>query len=817
VEYSSAIRLHSLCPKKDNNLMAFTYSGGIITQTGTDTNLAGLSGITGVNVITYGLLPFSVYDMGTNRLDIEGSLTIDPEANMFISNAPTGVFPNGALNVRNTGTLTLGVKTVVGTAVKYTQGTAFILAERGNLNTDASLIIEDGGTFNAYGAEIKMAGPTRCMNGSYLNIEDLTLTSIRQIVCQFRIEHNSASTTSRVSITNNGMTLNGRTSTDSARVTTLGAVAFPSSSFIFNFIRGQYQPAAGGYPDQVFLNFDNGNNVDGFDFAYAGSGGTNGTQYNGKLVDFRNVARRVRYTQANSKGGFSKTTKVVSFNLLTQLGGALSGVSYYSVDVNNGNRITFNGFDSTADIVYQGQNVGPALEVIPTIEFMAGESTTRFVDDRTNSDTLTFQFVSYLTNIAVNSPNLIGLKTLEIDVVNPDDTSITETTRATVDAYSTLDTPAKLYDRAKSYLVTNYLGEAEATLAKSGDTIDAKALNVIIDATATQTFLLSGNTLTIKASTFTGDMTTTGVITLANGAVFLGTRTDANGTVLPLRNISVTGLTAGSRLRVYNETTSTQIVNTVVSGTSYTATYAEGTGYSANDVLSLRIAKIDKLEAIASVVVSATGWTALISQDANPVYAAHGVNGATVTGITWDSGNMQFDFNETDNVINGPDIGAWYQYFITTEVGIAEAFGALVWPQINRLTNVTSKTAITWDNTKSTPLQINSAWVDRDDGASIIAATSNSIQINPPAVFVKDVANISAIKAKTDLLNFTGTDVKATLDGEEVVTDTASRNASKADLGTVETELGTIDISLQQRNVPIIEQPKKSNYGQSGF
>jgi hypothetical protein len=103
---------------------------------------------------------------------------------------------------------------------------------------------------------------------------------------------------------------------------------------------------------------------------------------------------------------------------------------------------------------------------------------------------------------------------------------------------------------------------------------------------------------------------------------------------------------------------------------------------------------------------------------------------------------MQFDFNETDNVINGPDIGAWYQYFITTEVGIAEAFGALVWPQINRLTNVTSKTAITWDNTKSTPLQINSAWVDRDDGASIIAATSNSIQINPPAVFVQGLSNI---------------------------------------------------------------------------
>ena len=320
-------------------------------------------------------------------------------------------------------------------------------------------------------------------------------------------------------------------------------------------------------------------------------------------------------------------------------------------------------------------------------------------------------------------------------------------------------------------------------------------------------------------------------------------------------SLAVSGLTAGSRLRIYNETTSAQVYNAVVSGTSYTANYIEGAGYSANDVLSLRVTKIDKLEAVSSVVVSATGWTALISQDSNPVYAAYGVNGATVTGISWDSGNMQFDFNETDNVINGPDIGAWYQYFITTEIGIAEAFGALIWPQINRLTNVTSKAAITWDNTKSTPLQINNAWVDRDDGASIIATASNSIQINPPAVFVttsggvagltpEQAAELTAVKTKTDLLNFTGTDVKATLDGEAVVTDTASRDASKAnvsglstfnpatdtvvtdtasrdaskaDLSTVEVDLGTIDTSLQQRSVPIIQRGSKRNYGQSGF
>ena len=249
--------------------------------------------------------------------------------------------------------------------------------------------------------------------------------------------------------------------------------------------------------------------------------------------------------------------------------------------------------------------------------------------------------------------------------------------------------------------------------------------------------------MVIDGCTYTGDATTTGLITLSNGAVFTGTRTDANGTILPLRNISVTGLSAGSRIRIYNETTSTEVYNAVVAGTSYAATYAEGTGYNVGDVLDLRVAKIDKIEFVTTVVATATGWSALVSQDNNAVYVEHGVDGSTVTGISWDSGNMQFDFNETDNVIQGPDIGAWYYYFITTEIGIAEAFQALVWPQINRITNVTGKIAITFDNVKATPLQINNLWVDRDDGASIIAAASDSIQINPDAVFVKSLDSIA--------------------------------------------------------------------------
>ena len=550
--------------------MAFSQVGSVITQTGTDTDLSGLSGLTGVSVISYSSR-YDIYNIGTNRLDIEGDLTINPENNMLISNAPTAAIPNMAVNVRANATLTLGVKTTVGTAVKYTTGTAMILTEPGTLNSDGSLHVEYDGTLEAFGATIQMAGPTRLRSGAYFTCEDLTLVNCRDASCQFRIEANNATDTARVSVTEHGMTLNGDTSNDSCRLTTTGKVAFPSNAFVFNFIRAQYQPGAGGYPPQVFLNFDNGNNVDAADFAYAGSGGSGGTAFNGNLVDFRNVARRLRYTLANSKGGFCKITKNVNFSLQDASGTGLSTVSYYAIDVDNGNRINFNGFDSTADIVYSGQNAGPTLAITATVEFMAGEGTTRFIDSRTNADdTILFRFISYTTNITSTSPVLIGLKDLDSVVVNATDALVSESNRTTVDAYAELETSAKFYDRAKSYLTANYAGEAATLVTRSGSAIDADAFDIVIDATAASAFALSGNTITIKASEFVGDITTTGTITLSNGATFIGSFTDSNGTTT-ITTLTLTGLQPNSEVRVFNTGTITEVAGVENSGTSFTA------------------------------------------------------------------------------------------------------------------------------------------------------------------------------------------------------------------------------------------------------
>jgi len=123
------------------------------------------------------------------------------------------------------------------------------------------------------------------------------------------------------------------------------------------------------------------------------------------------------------------------------------------------------------------------------------------------------------------------------------DTSITEATKATVDAYTEIETPEKFYDRAKAYLYDNYASEATTIVNRSGSIIDAGSYNVTIDATAGSVFAFDGSTITIKASTFTGNITTTGTFTLANSATVVGSVTDTGGTEFST-SIEITNLTS---------------------------------------------------------------------------------------------------------------------------------------------------------------------------------------------------------------------------------------------------------------------------------
>lgn len=107
------------------------------------------------------------------------------------------------------------------------------------------------------------------------------------------------------------------------------------------------------------------------------------------------------------------------------------------------------------------------------------------------------------------------------------ETSITESSKATVDAYTELETSNKAFDRSESFREDNFTESPIFT--KSGDTLEASSLNVVIDATAAQPFSFDGTTVTLRATVFTGSITTTGTVSTSNGASINGGVIDSNG------------------------------------------------------------------------------------------------------------------------------------------------------------------------------------------------------------------------------------------------------------------------------------------------
>jgi hypothetical protein len=89
-------------------------------------------------------------------------------------------------------------------------------------------------------------------------------------------------------------------------------------------------------------------------------------------------------------------------------------------------------------------------------------------------------------------------------------------------------------------------------------------------------------------------------------------------------------------------------------------------------------------------------------------------------------------------------------------------------------------TAIATDNAT----EVTAINADGGSGAGAFANTTDAQEAIRDNMVAPDNAGIAAIQAQTDLLTFTGTDVKATLDGETVALTDASLTGAKFDAST---------------------------------
>jgi len=243
----------------------------------------------------------------------------------------------------------------------------------------------------------------------------------------------------------------------------------------------------------------------------------------------------------------------------------------------------------------------------------------------------------------------------------------------------------------------------------------------------------------------------TTVANAANALTFISFNTVTNSTAqqtqyaLPFdAKGTISNIIAGSRLQIYNVTTTTEILNQIVPGTSFEYDYYNGTGISAGDVIRLRLAFVNGLTARLPqeiiAVATATGFAALAGQQLDTVYNTNAIDGSLVTELTADFPNVHIDSNDVDGETTVQRIYAWFAHNQFTASGIQNFFNAVL---AEDFVNYRIRTAIVnlrLDNVIATPLMIVGGRIYRDDNTTVIAAASNSIQLDPDKAYAVEVS-----------------------------------------------------------------------------
>lgn len=291
-------------------------------------------------------------------------------------------------------------------------------------------------------------------------------------------------------------------------------------------------------------------------------------------------------------------------------------------------------------------------------------------------------------------------------------TTINATTKRVTFGIGTADTLNKVYDYSQAWAVLNIDKEvpwqrAGALLSLTsgwtvvdpvitgvtwgGGTIEWNTPGSITGSFDSTTFRFNAaGTYDLSGGTFAGTINLTNtsgggviVIVLPSGIDYVN---DDPGSItvevaVESATASITNIVPGTRLQVYNVTTATEMVNTIVAGTSWSDSYPNGTGYSTGDVVRVRLAWMDGVEAKLPVqyqtVAASGGWSILADQVDDTVYNYNAIDGDTCTEFSHDFANVQVDVDDADNTTTVQRGYAWFIAGQMTADGIRYFFGGI--------------------------------------------------------------------------------------------------------------------------------------------
>jgi len=536
--------------------MSFAYSGGVITQTGTDTDLSGLSGISGVTTRVNAGDPKIQYIIDTGyRLVVDGTLSWSNRTEELIITSATPALTSGGM-MRVNGTVTIGTFAVIGNngnnGFYRAEGLRIALSTSAGFPyavDDVALFVSSTGTFNAYGSGLFLgngvtleAGASGIIKGCF--IDATSNQRFKMYSSTFSVDDSDWSVLSPF-IFNPPASFKGNTLND-MEITGYGTLDLTNLVTLEDFNNTYSSAREIKMIDQFRLELLNANV--GANVQLQGWGTTLGGSRN-------------EY--------YAEITKQIDFKAINDTGANVEDVKLYAKDTDNGARTNLY-IDNTADKIYTAtsdvngdvarQKI--VLFIADNTDLAQGINYPSNPDYRTKGDNLnTFDF-----NFMQYNYNLAGLPDYDVSqngvasttVGFLPDALITQATKATVEAYTTIDDALELYDRAKSYLYDNFVGESVTIIGRAGSQAVLVDVDLVLDATAVSAFAFDGSTITAKSSTFTGGATaTTGGVTTQNGTLLDGGTFDCDisydsGAGTTIKDVTCTGTVDFTTAGTYN-------------------------------------------------------------------------------------------------------------------------------------------------------------------------------------------------------------------------------------------------------------------------
>ena len=517
--------------------MAFTISGDKIVQSGTDNDLSGLSALTGV---TYseanGLRIADISE--TLAVQIDGDLTIDPTTDLLIHRK------DGNSTFIINGSLTLGREIDRGNGIiHYTPGTALRAMGRSAVEWSSNIVVQGQGALNIYGAMVASAGAIEARGNATLKIREGKFHSLPTQRVPDGVHGNNIYLWGTATCDILGLYKTNRGGVDdavsirSATVTVLNLSGITASGNVM------LDDRAAGASTKAPLGVVERIEAPVSARAVWSAGHILNSQWH---IANPTIGNRDDGRPASTRGGELQALRDIAMTFTTAAGTPIEGVRLYFEDIDNGNRgdsasTQWAALGYAQD--YRTSRVSTALSNqtgLATMQIMEAAwyntdqtNTSNWVlnqapDIRINADysiPLTAAHYTYSLQPLKGQGSVVGAYEASVALVA--DVDISEPDIAVVRAYGSIDTSAQFYDAAKAWLYDNFSGQSAPLVARTGAEIDAGSYDVRIDKNAAQAFDFDGTTITIKSTLFTGDVRTTGTLTLANGAGVRGFITDS--------------------------------------------------------------------------------------------------------------------------------------------------------------------------------------------------------------------------------------------------------------------------------------------------